>query len=80
VDAHWAWLDSSGERDSRRRARAREEIAAIAVAELRKRVGGLPGDDRLDVLAGRVADGETDPFTAADELVKSASDGGEHGG
>jgi LAO/AO transport system kinase len=72
VDAHWAWLDSSGEGDSRRRARAREEIAAIAVAELRKRVGGLPGDDRLDVLAGRVADGETDPFTAADELVASA--------
>jgi LAO/AO transport system kinase len=74
VDAHWAWLDSTGEGDARRRARAREEITAIAVADLRKRVGGLPGDDRLDVLAGQVADGETDPFTAADELVALASD------
>jgi len=35
VDAHWAWLDSSGQGEARRRARAREEIAAIALAELR---------------------------------------------
>jgi len=73
VQEHWDWLDASGARESRRHARAREEIAAIAVAELRKRVGGLPGDDRLDVLAGQVAAGETDPFTAADELVALAS-------
>jgi LAO/AO transport system kinase len=72
VDAHWSWLDSSGRRDTRRRARAREEITAIAVAELRERVGGLPGDSRLDVLAARVAAGELDPFAAADELVAVA--------
>ena len=47
LDAHWSWLDSSGERDRRRRARAREEVAAIAVAALRQRMGGLPGDSRL---------------------------------
>jgi LAO/AO transport system kinase len=69
VDAHWAWLDSSGQGEARRLARAREEIAAIALAELRRRAGGLPGDSRLDDLAGRVADGKLDPFTAADELV-----------
>jgi LAO/AO transport system kinase len=69
VDAHWAWLDSSGEGEARRRARAREEIAAIALAELRRRVGGLPGDSRLDDLAGQVAEGKLDPFTAADELL-----------
>jgi len=69
---HWAWLDSSGEREVRRRARAREEISAIAVAELRERAGGLPGDTRLDVLAGKVADGEIDPFAAADEIVAAA--------
>ena len=72
VDAHWSWLDSSGRRDARRRARAREEITAFAVAELRERVGGLPGDSRLDVLAARVAAGELDPFAAADELVAVA--------
>ena len=48
---------------------AREEITAIAVAELRQRVGGLPGDSRLDALAAQVAAGDLDPFTAADELV-----------
>jgi LAO/AO transport system kinase len=73
VDAHWSWLESSGQLDARRRARAREEITAIAVAELRQRLGGLPGDARLDDLAARVAAGELDPFAAADELVAVAS-------
>jgi LAO/AO transport system kinase len=69
VDAHWSWLDSSGQGEARRRARAGAEITAIAVAELRRRAGGLPGDSRLDDLAGQVADGKLDPFTAADELI-----------
>jgi LAO/AO transport system kinase len=73
LDAHWAWLGSSGERDRRRRARAREEVAAIAMAALRQRMGGLPGDSRLDSLAARVASGELDPYSAADELVAAAS-------
>ena len=73
LDAHWSWLGSSGERDRRRRARAREEVAAIAVAALRQRVAGLPGNSRLDVLAGRVATGELDPYSAADELVAAAT-------
>jgi GTPase len=73
IDAHWSWLDSSGERDARRRARAREEISAIAVAELRQRVAGLPGDSRLEKLAAQVAAGEIDPFTAAGELVAAAT-------
>src|SRR6266487_2251931 len=72
VDAHRAWLDSSGQGEERRRARAREEITAIALAELRRRVGGLPGDSRLDDLAAQVAEGKLDPFTAADELVGAA--------
>jgi LAO/AO transport system kinase len=72
VDAHWSWLASSGQRDARRRARAREEISAIAVAELRQRVGGLPGGSRLDELADRVAAGKLDPFAAADELIAPA--------
>jgi GTPase len=69
VDAHWSWLDASGEKQARRLARAREEITAIAVAELRQRAGGLPGDTRLSDLAERVSHGDLDPFSAADELV-----------
>jgi LAO/AO transport system kinase len=74
VAAHWAWLDASGQRAARRLARAREEIAAIAIAELRRRVGGLPGDARLDALAARVAAGELDPFTAAGDLVAAVGE------
>ena len=69
IGQHQAWLDSSGELAARRQTRAREEIAAIAVAVLRERMGALPGDQRMAELAARVAAGETDPYTAADELV-----------
>jgi GTPase len=69
LDEHWEWLGSSGEGHRRRQARAREEIAALALAELRRRAGGLPGDARMEELAGRVAAGELDPYAAADELI-----------
>jgi LAO/AO transport system kinase len=69
IAAHGAWLNSSGQLALRRRARAREEITAIAVTVMRERMGALPGDARLDELAGRVADGDIDPYAAADELV-----------
>ena len=69
LDAHWSWLGESGERDLRRLARAREEVSAIAVAQMRRRLGGLPGQSRLDELAAQVADGKLDPYSAADELV-----------
>ena len=69
LDEHWSWLGSSGERDRRRLARAREEVSAIAVAEMRRQLGGLPGQSRLDDLAARVAAGKLDPYSAADELL-----------
>ncbi len=72
LDEHAAWLGTSGEGARRRRARAREEISAIALAELRAQMGGLPGDERIDGLAGRVAAGELDPYAAADELIAGA--------
>jgi LAO/AO transport system kinase len=69
IGQHRDWLASSGELERRRRARAREEVAAIAVTELRRRLGGLPGEDKLDELAGRVTAGELDPYAAAEELI-----------
>ncbi|HEX9066735.1 MAG TPA: methylmalonyl Co-A mutase-associated GTPase MeaB, partial [Streptosporangiaceae bacterium] len=68
LDAHAEWLAGSGELDRRRLARAREEVSALAVAQLRRQLGALPGQ-RLDDLAGQVADGKLDPFAAADELI-----------
>jgi LAO/AO transport system kinase len=67
LDAHWAWLGESGERDRRRQARAREEVAAIAVGALRRKMARLP--EGLDELATQVAAGKLDPYTAADHLV-----------
>jgi hypothetical protein len=32
-------------------------------------MGGLPGESRLDELAGRVLTGDLDPYAAADELI-----------
>ncbi len=36
---------------------------------LRAHIGGLPGDARIDALASRVAAGELDSYTAADDLI-----------
>ena len=69
LSRHAHWLVKSGEGDRRRHERAREEITAIAVTELRRRLGALPGESRLDEVADRVARGKTDPYTAAGELI-----------
>jgi LAO/AO transport system kinase len=69
IDKHGDWLARTGQRDQRRLGRVREEISAIALGELRQRMGGLPGESRLDELAGRVLAGDLDPYAAADELI-----------
>jgi LAO/AO transport system kinase len=69
IDSHRDWLAASGQRDGRRLRRVRDEISAIALGELRQRMGGLPGESRLDELAGRVVAGDLDPYSAADELI-----------
>ena len=69
LDAHWSWLESSGERDRRRAARAREEVAVLALGALRRTMSRLPGESALGPLATRVAKGEIDPYAAADELL-----------
>jgi len=69
LESHLTWLTTSGELGLRRLARAREEISAIAVAEIRRRIGGLPGESRLDDLAAQVASGDIDPYSAADKLT-----------
>ncbi len=70
LDAHREWIDTGGERERRRVARAAGEIEAIALEQVRARFGGLPGA-RLPDLAKRVVAGELDPYRAADELAAS---------
>jgi LAO/AO transport system kinase len=69
LNAHAEWLAESGEGERRRVARAREEITVLAVAQVRERLGALPGEARLEELAGQVASGKLDPYSAADELI-----------
>ena len=69
IGKHRDWLAAAGQGDERRMRRVREEISAIALGELRQRMGGLPGESRLDELAERVVAGDLDPYSAADELI-----------
>jgi LAO/AO transport system kinase len=71
LEKHLAWMTGSGTLAERRVARAAAEIEAIAVTSLRERFGSLHGDRHLDALAGKVAAGELDSYTAADDLIAS---------
>ena len=65
LDRHWSWLESSGERERRRLARARDEVISLVFGVVRERLS-VP-----DELAARVADGRLDVHEAADELLAS---------
>ena len=69
IEDRLTWMKGNGVLVDRRRSRARDEIEAIAMTALRARFADLHGDARLDVLAAKVADGDTDPYAAADELI-----------
>ena len=63
LDRHWEWLAVSGERERRRLARARDEVAALAFGAVKERLT-VP-----DELADRVAAGRLGPHEAAAELL-----------
>jgi LAO/AO transport system kinase len=69
IEDRLAWMEANGVLAERRTRRARDEIEAIAMTALRSRFAHLHGDARLDVLAAKVAGGDTDPYSAADELI-----------
>ncbi|WP_432557886.1 methylmalonyl Co-A mutase-associated GTPase MeaB [Granulicoccus sp. GXG6511] len=70
IEAHRAAQRLSGAWDRRRLARFRAEIEALALAEVRRRF--LTGDRAVAAdLAARVRDGRTDPFSAADLLLRN---------
>jgi LAO/AO transport system kinase len=69
IDKHTTWLVEHDELRHRREARAAAEVEAIALGTLRSRIGSLRDGTALPALAARVAAGDTDPFSAADELL-----------
>ncbi len=66
---HRDWMVRHGELERRRIARAAAEIEAIAVADVRDRITAVHGSAALSASAARVVAGETDPYTAAADLV-----------
>jgi LAO/AO transport system kinase len=71
LDDHRAWTADHDRLAEGPLRRARAEIEAIALADLRTRIRDLAGDAALGELAGRVVAGELDPYAAADEVVTS---------
>jgi LAO/AO transport system kinase len=69
MEEHRAWMLSHGELDARRQRRAEAEIEAIALAQLRSRLGDVLRGSALPGLAKRVVVGELDVYHAADELI-----------
>jgi GTPase len=70
IGKHRGWLTDTGNLRLRRERRAAGEVEAIALGTLRARIGGVREGTALATLAARVADGDIDPYAAADELIK----------
>jgi LAO/AO transport system kinase len=69
VAEHFTWLQGSGQLQARRVRRARDEIEAIALTQLRSRWGEVGARSELEALAAKVVAGESDPYAAADALL-----------
>lgn len=69
IEAHFEWASTSGALDARRQRRARDEIEAIALAQLRKRFGEVGDAELLGELASQVSGAQKDPYAAVDELL-----------
>lgn len=72
VGEHRRRLEQHGQLERRRRARRRDEI--VRLVELRARERALDAarrSGRLEILAEKVSAGELDPYSAADEILKS---------
>jgi LAO/AO transport system kinase len=75
LQKHRRWLEEGDNLRLRRHRRAADEIEAIAVSELRARMGDPRSGRALDELAGRVVAGGLDPYAAADLLVEGLTSG-----
>ncbi|WP_291414824.1 methylmalonyl Co-A mutase-associated GTPase MeaB [Actinophytocola sp.] len=72
LERHRSEPAGTGRSADRRKARAAMEIEAVAVSMLRRQPTAEPDATLLDLLAGRVAAGHDDAFTAAARLMRAA--------
>ena len=73
VRDHRAHLVAGGGLDERRRRRAADEVTRLVAASLMARARATTEGPRAAELAAAVARGDTDPWTAADELLELRS-------
>jgi LAO/AO transport system kinase len=66
---HRAHLAAGGELRERRRRRAAEEVTRLVAARLLDRARAVTAGPRAAELADAVANGDIDPWTAAEELL-----------
>ncbi len=72
IGAHRRWQEQHGHIERRRRARRRDEI--VRLVELRTRDRALEAarrSGRLEILAEKVFNGELDPYSAAEEILRN---------
>ncbi len=69
IAAHRAYLESDGALASRRAARQRDELRAIVLERLARRVEDVCAGATFDALVDAVVAREVDPYTAADRLL-----------
>jgi LAO/AO transport system kinase len=66
---HREWLESSGELEKRRLHRAEEELRGVLNAAVSQRVAGLCTGEAWEKAVRRIAEGNTDPWTVADDML-----------
>ena len=69
IEEHRRWLEGSGELGRRRYARLAAEVEAIALAQVRRRLGEVRGSAAFTCAITRVASGDSDPYTAARDVL-----------
>jgi len=75
IQRHRARLEGSGELEQRRERRIADEIHALVLDRLIKQADDFCSGTRFATVVRRVADGESDPYTAA-TLLTEGDDGG----
>jgi len=71
VHEHRAFITANGELERRRRFRLREELREIVARRLEQRAREICTGDRWDQLTDGVVERTVDPWSAADEMLKS---------
>jgi LAO/AO transport system kinase len=74
ITAHRQHAEQSGQLESRRAFRAREELREIVANRLHQRAREICTGDRWDALTDAVAAHESDPWTAADTMLDGVLD------